>query len=300
MRHEPLLNAVPPAPVRSLSELYAVAFDLAEKAAQRYGSLAERIDEDLWPVRRVFEVLAVRERERVGSLSAACLTACGKRPDRVDLCWVPMDLVPVAEIADVRDSSLATPYTAWALATRHRQRAFVFWTYIIALAEDPLVRQTAESFAREALSDSNLLRRERRLAWRAERMIAPDAETTNSGPAEPESAALLESLLLRDIIAWSRELPPTQRDYLLTLDRSRLPPHMPMIADEGGVDPATGGIDQIKRRALRRAEQLSNIYLDEADSAIDQSSMELAQKLAAQSIMRLAGLRNIASVSISR
>jgi len=34
-----------------------------------------------------------------------------------------------------------------------------------------------------------------------------------------------------------------------------------------------------------------------AGSADDQSSMELAQKLAAQSIMRLAGLRNIASAS---
>jgi len=53
----------------------------------------------------------------------------------------------------------------------------------------------------------------------------------------------------------------------------------------------------VPQRALRRAEQLPNIYLDEADSADDQSSMELAQKLAAQSIMRLASLRNIASAS---
>ena len=39
MRKEPLLTAAPPAPVRSLGELYAIAFDLAERAAQRYGSL---------------------------------------------------------------------------------------------------------------------------------------------------------------------------------------------------------------------------------------------------------------------
>ena len=56
-------------------------------------------------------------------------------------------------------------------------------------------------------------------------------------------------------------------------------------------------IEGIKRRALRRAEQLSNIYLDDADRAADQSSMELAQRLAAQSIMRLAGLRHLASES---
>ncbi len=144
-----------------------------------------------WPVRCVFDVLATRERERVDSLSAACLTACGKRPDTSDLRWTPIDLVPAAEIADIRDSSLSTPYTAWALAVRHRQRAFVFWTYVIALAEDPSVRLTAERLAREALSDGNLLRRERRLAWRAERKIGKeDAATTHDGIAEPASAAL--------------------------------------------------------------------------------------------------------------
>src|SRR5439155_20516447 len=82
------------------------------------------------------------------------------------------------------------------LAVRHRQRAFVFWTYVIALAEDPLIRLAAETLARQALSDGNLLRRERRLAWRAERTIE-DAATSH----EPASAALPESLLLKDMIA---------------------------------------------------------------------------------------------------
>ena len=40
MRKEPLLTAVPPAPVASLSELYAIALDQAQKGAQRYGALA--------------------------------------------------------------------------------------------------------------------------------------------------------------------------------------------------------------------------------------------------------------------
>ena len=78
------------------------------------------------------------------------------------------------------------------------------------------------------------------------------------------------------------------------MDPSQLPPHFLTPADEQSL-PASGEIEQVKRRALRRAEQLSNIYLDDADSAADQASMELAQKLAAQSIMRLAGLRHIAS-----
>ena len=291
MRKEPLLTAVPPVPVASLSELYAIAFDQAQKATQRYGALATQTDERLLPVRAVFEVLAARERERCHSLSAACLAACGKRPDTSYLRWAPIDLVVAIEIADIGDSSLSTPYTAWALAARHRQRAFVFWTYEIALAEDPRVRLTAEKLAREALSDGNLWRRQRRLAWRAERKSATEKIAASD---ESASAALLESLLLRDIIAWSQGLTPAQRDQVLA---TRLPPNFLTPSDQGVIEPASGDIKTIKRCALRRAEQLSNIYLDDADSADDQSSMELAQKLAAQSIMRLAGLRHLASVS---
>ena len=173
MRKDPLLTAVPPVSVGSLSELYAIAFDQAQKATQQYGALATRMDERLLPMRPVFTVLATLERERRDNLSAACLSACGKRPDASDLRWAPIDLVAAIEIADIRNSSLSTHYTAWALATRHRQRAFVFWTYVIALAEDPLVRLTAEKLAREALSDGNLLRRERRLAWKARERRRP-------------------------------------------------------------------------------------------------------------------------------
>ena len=300
MRKEPLLTAVPPVPVASLSELYAIAFDQAQKATQQYGVLATQVDERFLPMRPVFEVLAARERDRCDSLSTACLAACGRRPDASDLRWAPIDLIVATEIADIRNSNLSTPYTAWALATRHRNRAFVFWTYIIALAVHPLVRRTAEGFAREALSDGNLWRRERRLAWRNERKTAADETAAANGAAESGSAALLESLLLKDIIAWSQTLPPAQRDHILAMNPSRLPPHFLMPPDQSGVDPAVGDIEQIKRRALRRAEQLSNIYLDDADSAHDQGTMEFAQKLAAQSIMRLAGLRNIALLLPSR
>ena len=286
MRKEPLLTAVPPVPVASLSELYAIAFDQAQKASQRYGALATQMDERLLPVRSVFALLAAREDERRDSLSAACVAACGKRPDRSDLRWAPIDLVAATEIAEIGNSSLTTPYTAWALATRHRQRAFVFWTYVVALAEDLLVRRTAEDLAREALSDNNLLRRERRLAWRAEQTIDDEhaAKTDELG-----SAALLESLLLRDMMAWSQRLLPVQREQLLTLDPAPLPP--PFLTPADGNEE----IEQVKHRALRRAELLSNIYLDDADRAADQCSMELAQKLAARSIMRLAGLRHLAS-----
>lgn len=294
MHKEQLLAAVPPVPVRSLLELYAIAVVLAERAAQRYGALAARTDESFWPVRCVFEVLTAREFDRIESLIAACAKVCGRPPTAADRRWVPPDLVPPDEMADIGDSGLSTPYTAWTLAVRHRQRAFAFWTYIVALAKVPAVRSTAEDFAKEALWDGNLLRRERRLAWRQER----DAGETAARPEaeEPTSAALLESLLFKDIVAWSQKLPPDERAQLLALDPFH-PPEAALAEMRGsGTGPQeVTEIGSIRRRALQRAEQLSNLYLHDADNAADQASMELAQTLAARSIMRLAGLRHMDS-----
>lgn len=301
MRKEPLLTAMPSDSVRSLSELYAIAFDQSQKALEKYNALATQKDKCFDSVRTVFEVLARRELSRRDSLSAACLAACGVHPDASHLRWVPIDLVPAAEIADIENSNLSTPYSAWALGVRHRQRSFVFWTYVIALAEDALVRATAEQLAHDALSDGDLLRRERRLAWRAERKLGSgNAGKIDDGIEEPASAALLESLLLRDMMTWSQWLDPVQREQLLTLNPVSLPP--PFLTPDNGNAPDTkiAEITRIQRRALLRAEQLSNLYLDDVDHAADQSSIELAQKLAAQSIMRLAGLRQFASKAALR
>ncbi|MDA9520551.1 hypothetical protein XI06_09275 [Bradyrhizobium sp. CCBAU 11434] len=288
MRSEPLLAIEPPAPVRNIGELYAIALTLTERAAQRYGKLAAASDEAFAPVRRVFEALSQREEERAEAIEKACIAAIGRAPAQADLRWMPMELVLAEELSDIENSLLSATYGAWALAVRHRERAFIFWTYIAARADIGIVRTAAESMAREALRDGNLLRRERRLAWRAERRdaLAGDAP----GATELSSAALLESLLLKDIFRWSQDAPAPQRRHLLSLigDGSQM-------SEENDALPRAEAFDEIKRRALRRAEQLSSIYLDEADKAVDPSRLELAQQLAAHSIARLADLRTIAS-----
>src|SRR5262245_21058198 len=271
MRSEPLLATEPPAPVRSIGELYAIAITQTERAAQRYGKLAAAGDEAFEPVRCVFEVLSQREQERAEAIEKVCIAAIGRAPAQADLRWMPMDLVPAEELSDLKNSLLSTAYGAWALAVRHRERAFVFWTYIAARAQSGIVRTAAESMAREALRDGNLLRRERRLAWRTERReaLAGDAPAAT----ELSTAALLESLLLRDIFRWSRDAPAPQRKHLLSLigDGSQAP-----IPPTNDTLPHAEGLEEIKRRALRHAEQLSSIYLDEADNAVDQSRLELA------------------------
>src|SRR5882724_2113576 len=61
----------------------------------------------------------------------------------------------------------------------------------------------------------------------------------NAVESASASVALLESLLLKDIIAWSQGLTAAQRKYLMTLDPSRLPPHFLTPPDQGGLDPGS-------------------------------------------------------------
>jgi hypothetical protein len=285
MRTDPVLTVAPLVAVANMAELYAIALNQTEMAAKRYEQLAGADDELLRPVQRVFEALAQRERERAQTITLGSLASQDKSPDAADLRWSPTDLVPVEELSEVANSSLSTTYHAWALAVRHRERAFVFWTYVAALATDAAVRAAAEDFARAALIDGNALRRERRLAWRSLRQSAGEGGDPAS---EPESAALLESLLLKDMMLWSQHLAPRERALLASLGPSSLPPASEPHDAIGG-----GTLEDITHRALRRAELLSKLYLADADRAADQVSMELAQKLAAQSIARLAGLRCI-------
>jgi hypothetical protein len=289
MREEPLLT-IAPASITTLPEFYAVAFHQAQLAAQHYGALAIRADKNLEALRPVFGALAERENTRADFIAQDCVKACGRTPDEKRLPPAFTELVPAQEISGIIESGLSTPYTLWALAVRHRRRAFVYWTYVSALTGDAAVRTAAERLAREALSDGGLLRRERRRAWQNEHGQSAEDSQGDRGA----STALLESLLLRDVIAWSQTLPPEQRRQLLHVGAAAPGDHASIEDIE---TPAPDQIESVKQRAVRRAEQLSNAYLDEADHATDQSSLELAQKLAAHSITRFAGLRAAAKSS---
>lgn len=301
MRKEPML-AIAPAPIASLPAFYAVAFHQAELAVRHYGAAARLARDsdatDSEATASVFEDLAAREAARRDAITAACVAACGAPPDLKNLPPTFADVVPAQEVDDVARSGLATPYAVWALAVLHRRRAFIYWTYVAALASNPAVSAAAERLAREALSDGNDLRRSRRLAWQAEHQAATEDRQSDRHGDRGASAALLESLLRRDIIAWSQTLPPAEGRQLLHVGVPGFSPHGAAPSDFEDVEtPRLDEIEQVKQRALRRAEQLSNAYLDEADRAKDQSSLEFAQELATQSIARLAGLRAAAASS---
>jgi len=291
MRSQPLLTDVPSAPVKDVAELYALAFDHAQAAARRYGELARVGDESLKPVRAVFEILEQHALHRARDISVACVGALNKQPDPAQLTWTSADRVTTDELAEFAGSSLATPYGAWVLAVRHRARDFVFWTYVAAHAGDASARAAAEELARNALHDAHELRRARRLAWRSELGNRADGQA-HDGSSGDTLAARLEDLLLNDIVAWSRNLAVVERRHLLALTGNE-PESLAAVPADAIM--AAGAVVEIKRRAVRRAEQLSSIYLDAADRADDQARLELAQKLAAHAIARLAELRTMAA-----
>lgn len=296
MRRKSILATEPLARVDTTAELFAIAFEHAETAARRYGaSTASGTGESYESVRSVFKILERAELHRAGAISLACVTMINREPDKTRLKWPPTDLVPAEEMSEVANSSLTTPYLVWALAVRHRERGFVFWTYVAALAEDSTVGAAAESMARDALQDANALRRERRLAWRSERHILAHEQSPDGTSGIP-LAALLESLLFKDILAWSQGLPMIERRQLLALTGND-----PVELHSAAVQLDAGSITiaEARNRAIRRAEYLSSIYLDEADHASDQNQLNLAQKLAAYAITRLANLRTIASNTVT-
>jgi len=77
--------------------------------------------------------------------------------------------VPTDYDSDAVDPAHSTPYRALAFAVHNEERAFHFYTYVAATADDETVREYAETLAREELGHAALLRAMRRRAWRAER-----------------------------------------------------------------------------------------------------------------------------------
>lgn len=295
MRKDLLLRSLPSGPVNGLVEMFAIAAAQARTAACAYDELLAAIPQDpqiaMEPVRCVVETLSQLEQERRSDLQQRCLVATNQTLDEIEPRWQPIALVPTNELGELASSALSTPYQAWALAVRHRERSFVFWTYIAAHADSPEVEKASEELAREALLDAGLLRRERRLAWRAELKDLGDRfEVSSIG--ELSSAALMESLLFKAIARWGSEVPDDERRSLFAA--ASIGDSVIAAGDALPQRLEQETLEDTKQRALRYAEQLSSIYLAEADNATDQAQLDLAQKLAGTSIARLAHLRRLA------
>jgi len=279
-----LLKNEPAGTLRSLDELFALASAMEKEAADRYAGLADEMRlqkrDDL---HAVFAELADAEREHVDSVTRWSQSRRGKAPDPTLVRWEVPETFDVEASAEIKGSRLMTPYRALSMAVRNEERAFAFWSYVAAFAEDPQIKKAAETMAREELGHVSTLRKERRGAYHRERTAA-----ASSSSGERVDAAALERCLVTRIAEIEATLQdaPRNRARELREEATRI-----SVRAAGLVSfPAT----LQKSDAQSIAEALTEGYLEGAERSDTPERLESLQWLAERAIARLAWLRSLA------
>jgi rubrerythrin len=307
-----LLKIEPPEPVRSLGQLFALALQLEHDAAAYYTELAARVRGAGNPeVAAVFERLAEEKQGRAADVERRSKESTGKPPDLLLARWKPQGLFGEESTGSDASHGLSTAYRALSLAVGHEERAFAFWSYVVAHARDPAVRQAAAAAADEELHRASALRRERRRAFHAERRAVPEAsERRRPVAATSGGVALLERELaarLRELAAASATRGDEEEARLLrriSADSDEMAEEVAAsvhtFAASAGQDSPTPSAAQGDggaplRAVLRLAALASERYLAAAEGAKDEAAMLKAQSLAARAIERSALLDKISS-----
>ncbi|HZD26536.1 MAG TPA: ferritin family protein [Alphaproteobacteria bacterium] len=186
-----LLSREPDTGVASLAELVGIAHAFEAEAVRRYDLLAREMDRHgAADTAATFRALSEEERRHVGAVAAWAERLHEPLPPPEPFVWrLPEDL---AESWDaVAGSALLTPYRALAIAVTNEERAFAYYAYIAAHADEPRIAEAAEEMAEEELRHAMLLRRLRRQAYHHDRDSAQPADTVRSVATLAEFEALL-------------------------------------------------------------------------------------------------------------
>ncbi len=160
------LRREPPGWVASADHLLAVGHAMELEAGRRYRELAEYMTrQGQHELAKLFEFLARIEGKHAQEIADRAQALLGTAIDPGLVTW---ELPEYFDDEEAR-SRLLTPYRALAIAVRNEERAFAFYSYLAAHAEDVHVRELAEQGAMDELEHAALLRRERRKAWRQEK-----------------------------------------------------------------------------------------------------------------------------------
>lgn len=277
-----LLKQEPPEPVQSVDELLAIAHAMEYEAATHYSDLAERMrSEGNKALADVFDHLAEEERGHIDSLKRWSETEAGRPPDAARIRWtIPQTFDD--EGASITAPRLLSAYRTLSMAVRNEERAFAFWTYVMAQAQRDDVRRAAEAMAREELQHVATLRRERRRAYWAQRSAqtsctqAQDAAALESRLAGllEEQAEVRQSDPLRRFAAEARTLAAALAGEPITLSQK-----------------SAVGIP-VPDDTFALAEFLVDRYLEAADEQQDEATLARLQALAGRAIDRLAWLRS--------
>lgn len=285
-----VLRVEPTGPVRSLDELFAIAYAMENDALARYSQLAKQLHQRGAATQAdIFDRISEIQAGRVSELAHLATSQRETLPVEARPPWpIPDTFDAAPEI--VAQSKLLTPYRALASAVRREERAFAFWSYVVAYAESNVVRQAAEHMALEALEYVSILRRERRKAFHAQRNASRSTQATVNAAAlaakERHFADLIErnpavlgenSSLAPVLVANSREAASKLEELEAAHHPTVLLPNLPA---DVSTDP------------LAIAELLVETYLNLADSSKNDNVVKLVQDLAGAAIYRLATLRS--------
>lgn len=278
------LKSEPPAPVRTLDELLAIAHAMEHEAAERYAEFAIRARRDgMADLAPLFEQLAEDERQHEHSVRDWSLRLRGKVPDPAEVRWELPETFDVAAGVALAGSHVATAYRILSVAVLNEERAFALWSYIAAHADSPDIRQAAEKMARQELQHAWLLRRARRQAYHAQEQNQDRAVNGKSfsmlGSAEASFAKRLDAGAVRTTGDTSRQL------HDLALQSQQLAVRL----GHGKSTPSITNDDWDD--LLATAEQLVEDYLTIGDRAADEAVIAEAQTIAEQAVLRLAQLR---------
>jgi rubrerythrin len=278
-----LLKTEPPAPLRSLDELFAIAHAMEHEAATRYAEIAQRMRQEGNPaLAEVFERLSADEQGHMDSVMHWSEDQRGKAPDPSLIRWRFPETFDDEGISTT-DPRLVSAYRALATAVRNEERAFAFWAYVAAHAGSPEIQRAAETMAHEELGHVAALRRERRRAFREERSASRDAPSRDAAALERQLADLLEPIAAQAPVANRlrlRELADEARSHAQELED--LAVKLPVIDHSR---PASDDPVVI-------AELLTDRYLETADNLRDEEALGRIQALAGRAIVRLAWLRS--------
>jgi rubrerythrin len=280
-----LLKSEPKGVLESLDELFALANAMEREAADRYAALADDMQrQDRGDLAAVFAQLAAAEREHVDSVTRWSQSRLGKPPDPALVRWEVPETFDSDTAAEIRDSRLMSPYRALSMAVRNEERAFAFWSYVAAYAEDSEITKAAEAMAREELGHVDTLRKQRRRAYHREHG-GTRAGQQGDPPAVPVDAAALERRLATHLAALEGRVEgaSANRAHELLQETIR------MSEQASGVGRLPPDLEQSDAETI--AEALADAYLEGAERADDPDRLEFLQTLAERAIARLAWLR---------
>ena|SRR6478752_9486882 len=284
-----LLKAEPPGAVKSLEELFAIAFAMEQEAAARYDEIAERMRRDgNLELAAVFDRLVADENGHLARVARWAQQRSGHPPDAARIRWqIPETFDD--ESTGTTDPRLLSTYRILSMAVRNEERAFAFWSYVAAHADSEDIRIAAESLAHEELEHVALLRRERRKAFHADRSVRRNPHrdgvpaASEAAPLERHLANLLDTMasterletsaVLRDLAIEARRLAGELDDASIVIPIESIP-----IAAQGA--------------AIAVAEFLVDRYLEAADGVSDDKKLICLQAIAGRAIKRLAWLRS--------